>query len=261
MSKYYQSVEKSVYDRQEKVMETQIDNLKKAAELLAESWENGKNCWVFSGAGSDIVTQELHFRAGGFVNLNAIYTPFVEFSMRPLPFMWESEKLPGLFREMWTKEHTDRGDTIILHSPAGCSAMFIEAVELFHELDIKVIAITNITLSQQAQTTSVNGKRLYEVADIVIDMCGEKDYGCVLTKSGERLCSNDLLIGTFIAHLLETATAWEMTHRGLEAPILRSVNKPNAATHNSALIEKYKEQIFYPCMQGKYSTYYQESAK
>ncbi|MGL4676228.1 MAG: sugar isomerase domain-containing protein [Brevinema sp.] len=261
MKEYYQSVVEATNKRQKRIIETQISNIEKAAAIMAETWKNGKDCWVFSGAGSDIITQELDYRAGGFVTMNRIYSVFVEFSMRPLPFMWECEKLVGLLREMWVRERFDKDDTLILHSPAGCSAMIIEAVELCHEMGIKVIALTNINLSKNAETSSKNSKRLFEVADVVIDTCGEMPYGCILTKAGEHLCGGDLSAGVFTAHLLEVATASKMISMGLNPPILRSVNKDNAATHNTQLAQQYKDHIFYPCMQGKYATYYQKVTK
>lgn len=259
--KYREIVAQKNRERQSKIMQTQLDNFEKASKIIAESWKNKNNVWIFSSAGCDIITQEAHFRAGGFVHMNALYSPYGEFSVRPLPIMWDSEKLEGLIRFTWQREKFNKGDIMILYSPAGCSKLIMEAVHICKEVGISVVAITNIALSKQCETTSADGKRLYEMADAFIDTCGDEQYGVLQLQNGERICGGDHVMGVFSIHLLHIAVAAQLTNLGVKAPILRSVNKENAASYNSSLIAEYQNQIHYPCMQGKYNTYYQSTGK
>lgn len=260
MAKYYETVAEAIMKQQQQFIDTQIENFEKAALLMTESWKNKKNVWIFSGAAGDIITQELHFRAGGFATMNPVFTnnSYFKFSsIRPVPLMWEIEKLPNIIRFIWQNIPFEKGDTVILNSFAGANAMMVEAVEVCKELGMNSIAITDIALSKQCTTSALNGKKLYEVADVVIDLCGADTLGKVQVKNGEYICSGDLVLGVMSAQSLVAAAATEMIKQGCDAPILRSVNKEGAAVYNSALMQKYKSQIHYPFMQGKYTSYYQ----
>ena len=260
MAKYYETVAEAIMTQQQKFIDTQIENFEKAALLMTESWKNKNNVWIFSGAAGDIITQELHFRAGGFATMNPIIftNPYLKFSsIRPLSLMWQIEKLPSIIRFMWQNVAFEKGDTVTLNSAAGANTMMVEAADICKELGMNSIAITNTTLSKQCETSALNGEKLYEVADVVIDLCGTDTLGKVKIKNGEYICSGDLVLGVMSAQSLVVATAAEMAKQGYEAPILRSVNKEGAAVYNSALMQKYKSQVHYPFMQGKYTSYYQ----
>ncbi|WP_236911772.1 SIS domain-containing protein [Clostridium sp. Cult1] len=64
----------------------------------------------------------------------------------------------------------NEGDIIVIVSNSGRNAVPVEMAMLAKEKGIYVIALTSLKHSQSVESRHESGKRLFELADLVIDM-------------------------------------------------------------------------------------------
>ncbi|MEM4672938.1 MAG: hypothetical protein QW366_04095, partial [Sulfolobales archaeon] len=89
------------------------------------------------------------------------------------------------------------------------------------------------------------GKKLYEVADIVIDNKVPEGDAVIEVKElrGRRIAPISTIVNAFIAHVIEIMTVERLIEEGYEPEIWVSVNIPGGNEINKSLVEKYFTRI------------------
>ena len=108
-----------------KVKDSQRDNIIRAAEMTADSVENGGMLFVFGTGHSHMLAEELFYRAGGLVD---VY-PILEESLMLHNGAAKSsdiERLEGYAAIILKHTPLKRGDTIIIASNSGRNALTVE---------------------------------------------------------------------------------------------------------------------------------------
>lgn len=155
-------------------VESQKVSIKKAASWFAASIQAGRVVHVFGSGHSRIMVEEMWPRYGSFPGFN----PIVELSLtfhnlvvgangqRQAMFL---ENVPGLAGRILRNFDLSELDTALVVSSSGCNVVPIEMAELFQQKGIKVVAL--ITEQHSAQSTSkrVDGKKLTDFADLILD--------------------------------------------------------------------------------------------
>jgi uncharacterized phosphosugar-binding protein len=158
----------------QKVQETQREAVAAAADQVASTLQQGRLVHLFGSGHSVIPVMDAFPRYGSYVGFNPVMDPRL---------MWFSVLGPGGVRELLWLERTEgyierflshepisAGDTLIVFSHGGRNAAPVEAAMYGRDHGATVIAVTSTAnLSRPAEHSS--GKRLAEVAEIVIDTC------------------------------------------------------------------------------------------
>ena len=63
------------------------------------------------------------------------------------------------------------GDPLILSSVSGTNALVVELAQQAHANGVHVIAVTGVSFSSELVSNHSSGKRLFEIADVVLDNC------------------------------------------------------------------------------------------
>lgn len=156
------------------VQSTQSEVFAAAADQMASTLEGGGLVHLFGSGHSVIPVMDAFPRYGSFVGFNPLTDPRL---------MWSSVLGPGGVRELLWLERTEGyiecflsheaispGDTLIVFSHGGRNAAPVEAALHGGQRGAAVIAVTSKqNLSRPAEHSS--GRRLAEVADVVIDTC------------------------------------------------------------------------------------------
>ncbi|MDI9374126.1 MAG: SIS domain-containing protein, partial [Thermotogota bacterium] len=160
------------FSRLEKILETVEKNedskIEKAALLIFEALQRNRLVYVFGTGHSHMLAEEMFYRAGGLVS---IY-PILETSLMLHESAARSsklERLPGLARVILERYSLKEGDVMIVASNSGVNAVPVEAAIRGREHGASVICITSIAHSSSVEPRNPAGKRLFEVADVVID--------------------------------------------------------------------------------------------
>ena len=158
-----------------KIAETQGENIKKAAEIMAEAIHNGNVVHLFGSGHSVIPVLDIFPRYGGIVGFH----PLMDSRL-----MWNNVIGTGGARELlWIERQEgyiqnflqsytfNEGDVMVVYSHGGLNAAPVEAAIYAKERGMKVVTITSGENYEKATATHSSGKKLGDLADVLIDNC------------------------------------------------------------------------------------------
>ena len=123
---------------------------------------------VFGTGHSHILAEEAFYRAGGLAAINPILDRRLMF-FDGVMASTQAERETGYAGRILEREDVRAGDAAIVASNSGRNAVPIEMAVEFQRRGVKVIAIASLTHSRAGHSRHALGRRLFEIADIVID--------------------------------------------------------------------------------------------
>lgn len=229
---YYQSV----VDR---INETQIDNIALAAKLTADAFEKGSKIFVTGSGHSHTFSEELYGRAGGL----AFFVPMLTSELTLVEHPTKStfvERLPGYAAILFELYGCKKDDVILIASNSGRNAYPVEMALCAKEAGLKVIAVTNVRHSMATESRHPSGKRLLELADVVIDNCGDLGDAAYHLDGIEAAVGPTSSVSNSIIALLYTVEVARLLQlRGIEAPVFVSANVDGGFEKNEKYMRTY----------------------
>lgn len=208
--------------------------IEQTAEAIAEAIVNGHQLFLFGSGHSALVARDGAGRAGGLVPASVI-DDVIE---------GDAERVEGIARIIASRYDLDAGSVLIVISNSGINAVPIEMAQLGKDLGLTVVAITSLPHSQSVETRHSSGKKLYQVADIVIDTHGERGDALLPVPNSEyRTGALSTMIGCAIVQAITVETVKRISDKGHTAPILVSANVPEGREHNHALLKHYRQRL------------------
>lgn len=207
------------------------------APLLGASIARGGVVHTFGSGHSELISREIIGRAGGLVCVTGILDPTGGFI----------ENLPGYGTKL--VERYDRqyqllaGEVLIVISNSGKNGSPIDVALYAKQKGLAVVALTCMAMSKVTPSQHPSGKRLFEVADHVLDNGGVAGDAIVEVADGVMAGPTSTLIGCSVLNWLMLATVEWLKTNGHALPILRSQNLPGAIEHNRELGKKYKGRL------------------
>jgi len=232
----------------ESIRATQLEPIRQAAQLIAETAQSG-GALQFYDTGH--CSHEPIHRAGGLCMIRRLNFDFtIETQAGPKRADQVAQRhaeMRGPTDEQLAEIGVQRsglapGDVIIVNSVSGKAPLPSEVALAAQRLGAKVVGITNITYSRSVQSQHSSGKRLCEVADVVIDNCGVVgdavlnmegvDTGVAPT-SGVAFC--------YIMWAIVAESVAQMRALGLHPHVYRSINLPDGEEFNARAEAAYRE--------------------
>jgi len=222
------------------------ENIMAAAKLLADTIESGKCIFSFGASHSFIMTEEMVYRTGGLMLVNPIYPHGMNLSVRPMTQTSQFERLEDIGKVLLDSSPIKDGDTLIITSTSGRNAVVIDMALRAKERNIKVIAITAISYSDGVSSRHKSGKKLLDLADIVIDNVAPKGDTIVeLDGLPATIGPLSTVTGIAIVNSIVVETARLLIKRGITPPVYISANLDNGDSYNDKLLKENKDRIFY----------------
>lgn len=225
-----------------KVETTQLENINRAAEVIADVIINNNTLHVFGTGHSHIFAEEMFYRAGGLVTVNPILEPALMLHDGAMKST-RMERLHGYAAILAEEHRIAADDVIIIASNSGRNVVPIEMAQTCKNLGVTVIALTSVAHSNAVTSRYHKGKKLIDLADIVIDNCGV--YGDAILEV-ERLRSKtgptSTVMGALIVNMILVEVVEKLLDKGFEPPIFISANVEGGDAHDRDLIEKYRDQ-------------------
>lgn len=237
MEQYDQAI-REVLDR---VKDSQWDTIHKAAEIIVDTVRNGGNIHVFDTG--HIIDSELIDRAGGLALLRRIrYTFTVDSSAREIDRKGTSTSQEGLAVYTLRKAHAAPGDVLIIGSVSGKTVSVMDMAIEAKKMGLTVIAVTSVSYSSSVQSEHSSGKRLFEVADLVIDNCScFGDAMLEIEGTSSRFGPSSGISAAYIMWCLSACIAENLIQHNMEPTIFQSVNRPNGWEEYNAMVERYQK--------------------
>lgn len=233
----------------ERIWETQTDTIRDAATLMAESVARGGLVHLFGSGHSVLPVQDVFPRYGSF----PVFRPLMDARL-----MWQNvigsggakgllwlERREGYAKVLFENEPIRAGDVMIVFSHGGMNAVGIEVAMEARQRGLKVVAITSMDNQKQSKATHSSGRKLSEVADIVIDNCVPAQDALVDIEGWKApVAAGSTVAFVTIAMAIVAEVASQLARRGITQPVFVSPNVPGIpADNNPKVFEAYEKAL------------------
>ena len=233
------------------VVETQQDNIAAAAELVVAAFEAGGIIQVFGTGHSRSFAMEIAGRAGGLVPANKISLTDLVFLGGADPASANDpllERDPSMIGRLLELQGVRAGDVFIICSNSGGNGSTVELATRVKAHGHPLIAVTSLAHTTKITSRHPSGKRLFELADVVIDNGGV--YGDAALKLPVHNGSTPVAItptstvtSALIAQMLSTEVCGLLLAADREVPVLISANIPGGDEHNNELRARFSDRV------------------
>lgn len=164
---------KKIHSILNELYQKELEHIKQAALLMSDTIAAGRLVHVFGSGHSVIPVMDVYPRYGSFVGFHPLLDPRL---------MWFNVIGPGGAQELlWLERKEgyivnflqscefDPGDVMWVFSHGGLNAAPIEAAMYAKERGLRVVAVVSADNHRQAAATHSSGKKLGDLADIMID--------------------------------------------------------------------------------------------
>ena len=228
----------------ERIYTEQRDMIRRCAEIIADRIAEDGLIYVFgSGGHSNMVAEEMFHRAGGFACISPVFVDSIRIPHVPL-----GERSPGIVPYVFEFYGIGKDDVLILVNAYGINPVTIEAALEAKKRGVKVIAVTSTDyatrLPKDFGGRHSSGMNLHEMFEHTL--LTYVQYGDALVEMegiASRVGPYSTFANSFICNSLIMDAAEILEQRGIEPPIINSINVLDGAARNQALYQKYRPRI------------------
>jgi uncharacterized phosphosugar-binding protein len=230
---------------------TQLENIKKAAAVMADSIEAGRWVHTFGCGHATIPVEEMYPRIGGFVGFHPIielplsfFTHIVgDMGIHQFLFL---ERTEGYGQEIMKSYDFHEKDCMWIFSHSGINNLNIDVAIEAKRRGMKVIVYGSAAASKAKKTRHSSGKSLFEVADYVVDSCAPlEDASVPLKKHVDKVGPVSTLAFVTTVWLTITTVAEILEERGVKLYIHPSHNAGDdtAMDRLNEALDRYKKKV------------------
>lgn len=232
-----------------KIAATQEENIKKAAEIMAESISKGNLVHLFGSGHSVIPVLDVFPRYGGIVGFHPLMDPRLMWfnvigagGAREL--LW-IERQEGYIKNYLQSYDLKKDDTMVVYSHGGLNAAPVEAAMYAKAIGMKVVIIASGENYKKAKATHSSGKKLGDFADVFIDNCVPLEDSLVPVEGyHQKVGAGSTLAVIYISQAFASETAKLLQKKGFELSIFVSPNVVEVPQENNDNVyAKYTEVI------------------
>lgn len=217
-----------------------------AIDLMVAAIEKGGVIQAFGTGHSEAFAMEIAGRAGGLIPTNKIALRDVVLrGSQGVDSLSGSalERDPAVVEELFEVSTVGPEDVFIIASNSGVNGSVVGLALLAKAKGHKLIAVTSLEHTKLVEPKHPSGKRLYEVADVVLDNLAPYGDSTVELLGGIPVGAVSSITAAFIAQLLTIGTAQRIAESGKTPPLYISANIPGGDEHNQALESLYQNKI------------------
>jgi len=235
-----------------RLKETQLPKIEAAADLCADRISRGGLVFLFGAGHSRMMCEEMIPRQGcfpGFVALAELslsnHTSIIGTNGLRAPL--HLEKVEGYAEEILKGFKFGPQDAFIVISTSGIRPVIVEMAEGARRRGLPVVAILSLTHCSQSKPAHSSGKKLMDVADIVIDnQCPPGD--CVLPLPGLEWKTGpaSTITGGMIINMIRCGTAERLLAKGHKPVLLPShqaIGNASAQEQLDRFYEAYRKSL------------------
>ena len=240
------------YDKVEeilkKIRDTQSETIEKLAEELSEIVDKGGIIYTFGTGHSHLLAEEIFARAGGIIQVKGLLEPeFMLHEERNKSTLYE--RLPGLAKAVLEVNNVRSLDAIIIISNSGRNSVPVEMAIEAKKIGMLVIALTNVSHSKCVSSRDGSGKRLFEVADYVLDNCGIPGDAALDVKGKPyKVAPTSTIAGAIILEALIAEITQKLIDKGKDAYVSMSANLDGSDDYNKEqrkkIVERFPDLLF-----------------
>lgn len=226
----------------DRIATTQDDAIGSAALLMAESVANGGLVNLFGSGHSVLPVMDIFPRYGSY----PAFRPLVDSRLSWFTVLGSGgvsellwlERTEGYIANFLKNYPMDPNDTMVVYSHGGLNAAPVEAALYAKDRGLSVVAVTSLANLELNSPSHSSGKRLADVADVVIDNCVDP-LDALVTVEGwpAPVAAGSTLSAVAISMALTAELASQLAERGISLPVFVSPNIASVPKDNN-------EQVF-----------------
>jgi uncharacterized phosphosugar-binding protein len=230
-----------------KVRDGQGAAIDRAAEACAASIAADKLVFSFGTGHGALPALEMFPRTGTIVG----FRPIVESTMISFHHVWVDmgarqyrfiHAVEGYGKAILRSHQLDPADSIVLFSHSGVNAVILDIALDAKEKGLSVIGVTSLPHSSASPSRHSSGKRLFEVADVVIDTGASLADASIRIEGLEApVGANSTSVAIAIAHAIVSTTAEKLVKRGVQPFVMVNPNTAGKEAANRANDRNYDE--------------------
>ncbi len=231
----------------DKAYRTQGGNIMKAAEILAECTKQDGLIHMFGCGHSGLVTEDVFWRSATLANVHSIFESAVS-GINEITKTSYLEKVEGIGRVIAEYNRLAPPDVLVCFSNSGNNAGTVDMALAAKEKGLPVIAFTNVTYADQLTTQHSSGKKLKDIADVVIDNCS------LIGDAAVKLDGLDVKVGAtstipvvYMLAALLVQTCDNLLKQGITPDVYYNghlaYERDDVKEHNDALVNKYYRRM------------------
>jgi len=220
----------------------QRERIREAAELMVSCLDAGGVVQAFGSGHSEALAMEIAGRAGGLVPTNRIaLRDLVLYGDEPLSTLEDPllERDPTVAKRLYELAPVHENDVFVIASNSGINGVVVELALHVKQKGHRLIGFTSMDHTGRSESLHPSGKRLAEIADVVLD--NGSPFGDVILPNQTGAVSS--VTAAVLAQLIVTEVASIIEARGGKPPIYLSANIPGGYEHNLTLEARYAGRI------------------
>lgn len=249
MNKEFTFFKDTVVDILEKI-EREEQSIKKAADIIARSVIEDKLIHAIgTGGHSNMGAEEMFYRAGGLIPVNAILDPGINLThgARRTTII---ERTPGYGIKVMDAYNIGKTDNevIIIINACGINTMTIDVALEAKKRGMKTIGITSTsfasTVPKNHPSRHPSNKNLHDLVDVFIN--NHQPIGDAVVElegADQKVAPVSTICNSFAIQLLVIETVKKIIELGKKPLIWKSANMPGGDDANRKYFEEYSKRI------------------
>lgn len=243
---------KNAREVMDKLEQTQLENIKKAALVMADTIGAGRWVHTFGCGHATIPVEEMYPRIGGFVGFHPMvelpltYFTHITGEMGIHQFLF-LERAEGFGVEIMKGYTFDSRDTMWIFSHTGINNVNIDVALESKKRGMKLVVFGSAAESAGKKSRHSCGKTLFELADVVVDTCVPLvDASVVLKNHYDKIGPVSTLAFVTAVWMTIATVAEILADRGVKLYIHPSHNVPGDTTAKQRLddaLAEYKRRV------------------
>ena len=237
------SVTKALASR---LVEEEAEALERAARLIADRMASGGQVYVYDTG--HMLDRELIHRAGGLVAWAPLAfglhleTRLIHEAPSPVPDP-APERLEGFIEYALDAAGIGATDVLLVASVTGARPVPVALALAARARNISVVALTSPTFSAAVLPRHPSGRRLLEVADIVIrNDCRVGDAALDIAGVPDPVGPTSGITAAVLAWTLVERVTRLLAERGIPPAVIESMNLPGASERNREKMAAFRSR-------------------
>lgn len=230
----------------EKVGTGQAEEKSRAADILTATVRDGGVIQAFGCGHSEALAMEIAGRAGGLVPTNRIaLRDIVLYGGEPLETLADPmlERDPRIAHRLYELAPVKPDDAFVIASNSGINGAVVEMALLVKERGHPLIAITSAEHSARVESRHAGGRKLGEIADVVLDNGAPYGDATLPLPGGGAIGAVSSITGALLAQQIVAEVVTRLLAAGITPPIYLSDNVPGGKEHNAEIEARYAGRI------------------
>ena len=224
----------------------QADEKRRAADLLTTALRNGGVIQAFGCGHSEALAMEIAGRAGGLVPTNRIaLRDIVLYGGDPLEALADPmvERGTEIAHRLYELAPVKPDDAFVIASNSGINGAVVEMALLVKERGHALVAITSAEHSAGVRSRHPSGRKLGEIADVVLDNGAPYGDATLPLPGGGAVGAVSSITAALLAQQIVTEVVANLLAAGIVPPVYLSDNVPGGKEHNAEIEARYAGRI------------------